>query len=64
VSSRRVLRAVATRAQAPAAPTWDELEFVLRVVGHGYARWAVRDPVVARPVSEVVTKVRALRGGR
>ena len=58
-----MLRAVATRAQAP-APTWDELEFVLRVVGHGYARWQTRGPVVARPVSEVAKKVRALRGGR
>jgi hypothetical protein len=59
--STAVLKAVAVRAQAP-APTWDQLEFVLRVVGHSYATWRQRGPELAAPVARAVERLRARRG--
>jgi hypothetical protein len=59
--STAVLKAVAVRAQAP-APTWDQLEFVLRVVGHGYARWEQRGAERAAPVERAVERLAELRG--
>lgn len=61
--SFELLNAVAVRAQAPRV-SWDELAFVLRLVSHGYVRWAQRGAEVGRPVAGAVERLRRARGGR
>lgn len=55
-----VLKAVSVRAGLPEVG-WDELEFVLRVVAHGYARWPQRGPEPGRRVSGAVARLRRMR---